>query len=226
MTHFNKVLTILFILLQTTIFAQMETKLIYVGDPMCSWCYGIAEELEKTITHFEGKLETELVLGGLRPYNTETMSDLKSFLTHHWEEVHAKSGQKFNYSILDDTKMTYDTEPPSRAVLAVRKMDASKEIAFFKMVQKAFYVDNINVHLDESYFPLVEKLGLDAEKFAALFNASELKEEIKLDFKRAGDLGVNSFPTIVLQKDNKLNIIARGFATCETMIANIERILD
>ena len=67
---------------------------------MCSWCYGISDELTIVHQHYD-HIPLELVKGGLRPYNTETMSDLKSFLQHHWEEVNKRSGQEFNYGVLD-----------------------------------------------------------------------------------------------------------------------------
>ena len=44
----------------------METlvrKLIYVGDPMCSWCWGFAPEIESLADDYP----IEVVVGGLRP---------------------------------------------------------------------------------------------------------------------------------------------------------------
>ncbi|MFQ5523922.1 MAG: DsbA family protein, partial [Acidimicrobiia bacterium] len=41
----------------------MITKLIYVGDPMCSWCWGFAPEIEDLADEYP----VEVVVGGLRP---------------------------------------------------------------------------------------------------------------------------------------------------------------
>lgn len=201
-----------------------KDKIIYVGDPMCSWCYGVSQEVVVLHDHYADTKDFELVMGGLRPYNKETMADLKSFLTHHWDDVHKASGQEFNYDILDSAGITYDTEPPCRATVVVRALDPSKELVFFKKVQKAFYLENKNLHLTASYLPIIKELGLDAEQFTKLFESDEMKEKVKLDFQRAQTLGVTSFPTIILEHNGQRTIVAKGFASSESMIANIERI--
>jgi len=201
-----------------------DTKLIYVGDPMCSWCYGFSDELTKVVDHYP-ELELEIVMGGLRPYNTQSMADLKEFLSHHWEDVHKASAQEFSYEILDRTDITYDTEPPCRASLVVRNMAPEKELAFFKGVQKAFYKDNKNLHLAQSYHVLLEAANLDIKDFEKAFNSDEMKSAIKNDFKRARSLGVNSFPTLLVEKEGRTYIVAQGFKKSEAIIQQIDEIL-
>lgn len=198
-----------------------KPTLVYVGDPMCSWCYGIAPELEKVIKHFGDDLNYEIVLGGLRPYNTQKMPELKEFLKEHWEHVHAASGQQFTYDILDDNTLTYDTEPPCRAVVAVRQIDDSKAFDFFKLTQEAFYYNNKNMHKAESYYDALDNLKIDKEKFTQLFQSSDLKTKVKNDFSRASQLGVSSFPTILLKVDDDYKRVANGYAQATDMIEKI-----
>ncbi len=202
------------------------SKLIYVGDPMCSWCYGISEELSKVQEEFNHQLPMELVMGGLRPYNKETMLDLKSFLTGHWEEVNHRSGQKFNFKILDSDQITYDTEPPCRANVIVRILAPEKSMEFFKGTQRAFYWDNKNMHLATSYDELLKTLGIDQNKFHSLFESDEMKNEVKKDFERSSQLGVRGFPTLLLQQDDKITLIANGYDTAENMIRKIKSHLN
>jgi putative protein-disulfide isomerase len=192
---------------------------------MCSWCYGIAPELEALKAHYKDELDYEIVMGGLRPYNTQTMSDLKDFLMEHWEEVEHRSGQKFNTDILSSTSITYDTEPPSRAVAIVRSMDASKAFDFFHACQKAFYYDNLNMHDVSSYEATIKAIGLDYESFKSNFESAEWKTKIKEDFERAGQLGVRSFPTILLEKDNQRYVISQGYSKKEDMVKRIHKVL-
>lgn len=203
---------------------QERPTLIYIGDPMCSWCYGIAPELDKVKTHFKDQINYEVVLGGLRPYNTQSMIELKSFLTDHWKHVHAASNQPFNYDILNSTDITYDTEPPCRAVVAVRQIDASKALSFFKETQSAFYRDNKNMHLVESYFDALEKVRIGKKEFTDLFISKQLKSDVKKDFLKASQLGVNSFPTIILKNGEEYTIVAKGYAKAEEMIKKIEKL--
>lgn len=194
-----------------------QDKLIYVGDPMCSWCYGFAPQLEKVVEAYESKMEIELVTGGLRPYFDKPMNEMKDFLSHHWEDVHKASQQPFQYGILDRTDLTYDTEPACRAVVVVRSMDAEKECEFFKMTQEAFYFHNKDLRLAESYDAILDALKLDKEVFANKFNSAEYKALVRKDFERAAELGVQGFPSLLLQSGDKVTIISNGYTSAENV---------
>ena len=193
---------------------------------MCSWCYGISDELAKVEKHYNGVADFEVILGGLRPHNQETMLDLKSFLTHHWEEVNARSGQAFKYDILNSSDITYDTEPPCRAVVTVRKMDSSVCFDFFRMIQREFYFENKNMHDVESYRSSVEKVGLDFTQFKNEFHSLEAKADTELDFRRSTRLGVRSFPTVLLEHEGRIDVVAAGYSDFSTMVRRIDEILD
>lgn len=219
---------ILFICLITAMNCKSQNenmgKLIYVGDPMCSWCYGIAPELSKTVKALDGHVEMELVMGGLRPYNKETMLDLKDFLTHHWEDVSKRSGQVFKYGILD-TEILYDTEPACRAVVVARDMNEAVALDFFKAIQSDFYADNANPTDGNTFKSIAEKLGLDGDAFLQKWNSDAYRNKVKDDFARANTLGANSFPTIMLEHKGKVQVIAKGYATAQAMTDRVMAIL-
>ncbi|MCK5101300.1 MAG: hypothetical protein KAR17_00740, partial [Cyclobacteriaceae bacterium] len=73
----------------------MKNKIIYFGDPLCSWCYGFGTEITQVVEHYITKFEFELVMGVLRPYDMEKIPDLADMLRHHWEDVHQRSGVPF-----------------------------------------------------------------------------------------------------------------------------------
>ena len=68
------------------IIAQDKTTIIYVGDPMCSWCYGFSPEITKVKEQFP-LLDFRIVLGGLRPNGKEEINGMADFLKKHWEHV-------------------------------------------------------------------------------------------------------------------------------------------
>jgi len=49
-------------------------KLIYIGDPMCSWCYGFGKELSEVMQSLP-ELRLEIVVGGLRACATDVLDD-------------------------------------------------------------------------------------------------------------------------------------------------------
>jgi putative protein-disulfide isomerase len=205
--------------------SQDNMKLIYVGDPMCSWCYGIAPEWDKIKNDYKDKLEIDYVMGGLRPYYNKPISELKDFLSDHWKHVNEASNQPFTYDILDRSDINYDTEPPSRAVVAVRAIDPHKVGEFFKASQRLFYVENGNMNLSKTYHKILSDLDLDIDKFDSLFDSDAMKDATRSEFDQAKLLGVRSFPTVLLQIGEEHYIVTQGYRTCEQMTQSIEKLI-
>ena len=222
----NYLLVVFVYLFQISLMGQENTELIYVGDPMCSWCYGISEELNKVVEQTKGEMEFQMVMGGLRPFNTQTMPELKDFLTEHWKHVSEASGQKFNYEILDNSDIVYDTEPPSRAVVIIRELLPEKEFEFFQKVQIAFYQDNVNTNEVKTYLDLIKDWNIDSEVFEKKFNSEEAKMKVKSDFSMASGMGVNSFPSLVLKHKDQYYLVLNGFAKSEDIMKEINNVLE
>lgn len=197
-----------------------NNALIYIGDAMCSWCHGIAPELTK-LKDNHPELEFRLVMGGLRPYNTEKAIDMADFLKSHWVEIEERTGQPFKHDILKDPDFIYDTEPASRAVVVARKMNPEIEFEFFKAVQEAFYRDNKNTNEVSTYLELAADFDLDVDAYEHFFNSSEIKEFTRADFQLSQQMGIKGFPSLVLKKGEQFSLIANGYQTAE----NIEAII-
>ncbi|MDX1686150.1 MAG: DsbA family protein, partial [Saprospiraceae bacterium] len=205
--------------------SQEKPTILYFGDPMCSWCYGISPELDAVKEHFRDKADFRIVLGGLRPYNTETMGDLKLFLTDHWKEVQRASGQPFRYEILDRSEMRYDTEPACRAVVTIREKYPDKAFEFFKGIQHAFYYENRDLSKIENYIDILKSLEIDVDYFQRSFDSEEMKERVKRDFKMSSSMGIHGFPTLVLKTGNEYHLIANGYTSSENMIERLNTLM-
>lgn len=197
--------------------------LIYIGDPMCSWCYGFAPE----ITELKEKLpqyEFKLIVGGLRPGGTETMAELGEFLSHHWQEVAERSGMPFNHGIIGDSSFVLDTEPGCRAVVAAREMDASIELPFFKAVQHAFFVENKDMRDPDTFTEIAKNFGLDTNEYRKKFESEETRYSTRADFQLAAEMGVRGFPSVVLRHNGQLYLVANGYRKTEDLSKTIENI--
>lgn len=210
----------------TNSLSAQKPQLMYFGDPMCSWCYGFSEEFSQAVNNLDNQIELKFVMGGLRPYNQETMTDLKSFLKEHWQEVSARTGQKFSYDILEEPDMLYDTEPACRATVAFREMYPGRTMDFFKAAQHAFYFKNKNPNIASTYTEIVESMGLDSKAYEISFLSDEMKLKVKEDFEFAAGLGAQSFPTVILKKGDDYYLVAQGYAKAEVLEKNVLKILN
>jgi putative protein-disulfide isomerase len=195
------------------------TELVYVGDPMCSWCWGMAPVIEQLEDRY--RLPLRVVIGGLRPGPAAAVMDepLKRFLGHHWREVHRMTGQPFDHGIFDWEGWRYDTEIPAVAVVTMRELRGEQTLAFFTRLQRAFYVENRDITNPDSYPDLVTAFDVDADRFMDVFQSDAMRKRAWEDFAEARELGVMGFPTVLLKEEERYAWVARGYAPLEQLDA-------
>jgi len=201
-------------------------QIIYVGDPMCSWCWGIAPALKELRNHYRKEdIDFNIVVGGLRPGGGEAWDDrMKAFLQHHWEEVNKRSGQPFGYALFDKDEFNYDTEPPCRAAVVARSLVGDKELEFFSAIKKKFYVDSENPGEVVFYKSICEEFDIDFDEFRKRFESDEYKQATHQEFVLNRNWGVTGYPCVILKKDEQLFAVAQGFSTFDEMKSRIENI--
>lgn len=191
----------------------VKPELIYIGDPMCSWCWGIAP----TIHHIASRddLQLRTVVGGLRPGpGAEVLDDsMRRFLAHHWEKVAEVSGQPFDQTVLDREGWTYDTELPAIAVTTMRHLAESETIGFFTHLQQSFYADGIDITDPARYPALIDGFAVDEISFMDELRSDDGRNRAWGDFAEARELGVAGFPTILLQVNGATQVLSRGYAS-------------
>ena len=203
---------------------KLKGKIIYFGDPMCSWCWGISDHVLRLKDEYAKKLDFELIMGGLRPGGGDPWnSQMKDFLRHHWEQVNAYSGQTFNYELLEWDEFNYDTEPACRAVRIIRDIAPDKEFDFYRETQYHFYVGNKDPKISDFYRPICSKLNIPFKAFRPMFLSSVYCETIKEDFLKTRNYGVRGFPTLILEFKGQQIPICNGFATYQEMSDRIEQ---
>lgn len=209
-----------------------EITVIYVGDPMCSWCWGIAPELTILQQYTQAKpIDYQIILGGLRQRASEEWDErFKRFLKHHWQSVKNQTGQPFNQAFFERTNFSYLTEPSCRAVITLRTLLATKPNSaknvqqFFTDLQKAFFVDNQDPTQLSTFTQLIKPFAIEEHSFISAFNSQAIKQATQTDFKLAQQLGVNGFPSVLLWYKKQPWLLASGYAKASEIIKAIEKI--
>ncbi len=205
----------------------MSTVLIYIADPMCSWCWGFSPVLEQIRHQYDDRVTFQLMLGGLRPGNTERFDESRrAYILQHWHAVHERTGQPFNFEFQMGQTFTYDTEPASRAVLVVRQIAYSKEWIFLKNVQEAFYVKNADVTRLEVLEEIAVALDVDGKQFRQTFQDPQTKRSVWEEFDRVRQLGVNGFPTLLARQGDSVSTVTHGYQAAQTLSRDIDQLLE
>lgn len=198
--------------------APLDLEFIYVGDPMCSWCWGFAPVLADIRTRYRIPIRT--VVGGLRPGpSAEPLNDeMRGFLAHHWEQVAERSGQPFDHAGLDrEEGWVYDTELPARAVVTMRDLAPDETLDFFTRLQRAYYAETVDITDRETYPALIEPFEVDAETFMERFDDEDSRRSAWGDFEEAGRLGISGFPALLLRTPDGYVVVTRGFLPFEAL---------
>ena len=213
--------------------AVAERLLVYVADPMCSWCYGFGPELAALCEHYPD-VPVHIVMGGLRAYNTKVMDRaMAQTLGHHWEEVQRKSGQPFTRTHLERDDFVYDTEPACRAVVTVRENNAALALPMLHAVQRAFYAQGLDVTRGEvltdvyaNVCAAADDSEFDATAFFAAFESDSVKATTRDDFVLAQEWGIRGFPTLLAVHGERPHLVAPGYMKASALIERTREIFE
>ncbi|MGA9523024.1 MAG: DsbA family protein [Myxococcaceae bacterium] len=202
-------------------------EILYIGDPMCSWCWGISPGLKELEAEAERKgIPFSILVGGLRPGGGDPWTPrFRDFLRHHWEEIGARSGQPFSLELLERESFNYDTEPAARAFVVMRAMlqearaPESRLYEMFAEIQRKFYVDNEDPTMPDFFKSICDAYELDYEAFLARFDTPNAKQATKEEFQKVRALGVSGFPTVLYRDGDELRLLASGYSTGPRMVA-------
>ena len=215
-------------------------QFIYVADPMCSWCWGFSPTFERLLELHPVPLT--IMAGGLRPGPAAQDLDatMIGHLEHHWKQVAEASGQPFNYDLFGWTGWRYDTELPCKSLVAMRALDSEDAsskttVAWLKLLQSAFYFENIDITDSAVYPELLKRLAAEVDKASEVVKDSDtfvkqlddegLKTATYQEFAEMRQMGVNGFPTLILDYDEKYYALATGFSALSTIEARLEHYL-
>lgn len=221
-----------------------EREIIYLADPMCSWCWGFQPVIHSLLERYgkndesaappgetgaaeEPALSFRLVMGGLRPGQAaEPLNDaLKRMLRHHWREVEKKTGQPFQYTMLDkkNSEFLYDTHPAACAVVTMRRMEPAREFEFFSLLQKSFYAGGLDITNPELLLELAGTMTtstgepVSVKKFMELYNEEVTNRLTFADYNLSLQLGIRGFPSVVLRRDMEFEILTSGYQPLEVL---------
>jgi putative protein-disulfide isomerase len=121
------------------------------------------------------------------------------------------TGQPFAFEGALPEGFVYDTEPPSRAVIAAGEINSGAVFAYFKSVQEAFYAHGRNVTQPDMLADLAVQHNIDRVLFLDRFNSDDIRKKTQTHFQIARQSGVRGFPTVVLQNGSTGTILTHGY---------------
>lgn len=199
--------------------AAPAVEFVYVGDVMCSWCWGFAPVLDRLRKQF--RIPIRVVNGGLRPGPHAQLLDpeMASYLTGAWSKVEEATGQPFDPTWLakrlEGPPWKFDSELPAIAVTVMRRHSPEDALNFFCDLQHAFYARGADLTEPAAYRPLLARYPVDADRLHSELLTPEAQRAAWEDFQEARTMGVFGFPSLFIRQNGQLAAVARGYQPFE-----------
>jgi putative protein-disulfide isomerase len=204
------------------------SRLYYVHDPMCSWCWGFRPVLDELVRALPAGLPFSRLLGGLAPDCDQPMpSVLRAHLVSTWRRIQEQiPGTRFNFDFWQSTTPRRSTWPACRAVIAARRLRGELEAPMIGAIQHAYYLEARNPSDNDTLIELAVHLGLDAREFAALLNAGTTQARLDDEMALARSMGADSFPSLRLVNRDAVWPIAVDYHRVGPMLDAVRSLLD
>ena len=201
----------------------IETTLVYVHDPMCSWCYGFGPVLAELLGRLPSGVGVRRLLGGLAPDSDAPMPpQMRAAIQQTWRRIEQTlPGTRFNHDFWTRCTPRRSTYRACRAVLLARDADPALDSAMTQAIQHAYYREARNPSDRETLVDLAAGLGLPIGPFAAALDAPETCARLATEIDRARVLGADSFPSLVLTRDEGHRPIPIDYRDHRPMLAAI-----
>ncbi|KGJ95710.1 DsbA family protein [Thalassotalea sp. ND16A] len=174
-----------------------NVKLIYVYDPMCSWCWGYRPTWQTLQNELKGIVDTEYRLGGLAPDSDAPMpEEMQLFLQQTWQKISNYLGSEFNFDFWKKCQPRRSTYPACRAALIARDHGLEQQMYF--AIQQAYYLQAQNPSETAALSSIANSLGIDKAKFKQDLHSIEFKNRLEQEIRTARALPINGFPSLVL----------------------------
>ncbi len=205
----------------------MVKRLIYVHDPMCSWCWGFSDTYQSLVEQLPEGIQVLRLLGGLAPDSDEVMAEATKIMVQQaWQRIEQViPGKRFNYDFWTKCQPRRATYPACRAVVAAREQGKEYDELMTFRIQQAYYRQARNPSDDETLFELSTELGLDAKRFSEQLKSANTQQQLIDEISIARSIGINSFPSLVLDLDGYLESVLVNYTDASAMLVQIDNSL-
>ena len=199
-------------------------KLIFVLDPMCSWCWGFRSTFEQLKQALPEGVEVKYVMGGLAPDSDEPMPQkTRDYVQSQWKKVSQETGAQFNWDFWQCCVPKRSTYPSCRAVIAAGLQNEFARADMIYAIQQAYYMNAKNPSELDTLIQCAEEIGLDKEQFIKDIQSEKVEDQLQEELDLRRRLGVTGFPALRLESNGLLNSIDIDFRDAGKILRQIKK---
>ena len=207
-------------------------EVIYHADPLCGWCFAIADELEAARTELGSEVDWTLRMGGL------VVGDRVRPVVHDADYLHKGLAQvaqvsdriattKYYDDIVGVGTWVSDSEPACRAVLTAIELDGTAAgFTASHFLSDRLYIDGQEPDDADSTEALALILGIDIVRFRQHRERTDTKQRLARHWADTRAMGLTTYPTIAVRIGSSVRELVTGYAPCATIVESIRRTVE
>jgi putative protein-disulfide isomerase len=207
---------------------QAKDSILYVFDPMCGWCYGFSNIIKQASQEYQDDFEFTILSGGMVVGEREgPIGDFADYILSAYKRVEELSGATFGEPYLNQlkTKSIHTSSViPSIALEVFKSYQPQLAISFASDLQKAYYLEGLDLRQDSVYIGLIQKYNLPEKEFLEKLHSEEFKEKAFAGFQESAQLGVQGYPAVIGIKDGKYYMLSNGFTDYKNLTSLFEKL--
>ncbi len=202
--------------------SDLIPRLVFVTDPMCSWCWGMADDVERVRQEFAGSVACDLMVGGINVESQNVVSEraLGRF-EQLWRNVTAVTGQTFSMQLPASGKFVYNSLPACRAVVAARRLTAAPPFEYLYLLQKALFVDARDTSDVVVLQDIAGSMGVDENDFLATYHDAACASQLNAEIGSARKFGTRALPAVLIDAGDGLGLLAGGYVQADMLIEQV-----
>jgi len=195
-------------------------RVVLVTDPLCSWCWGMADEFLLARERLAEQVDFDLMLGGINVHGTQPIGDYgRRFLMKLWREVADTTGQTFGFKLPEE--YVHNSVAPCLVLEAVREATDSAPFDLLHDLQRRFFVTGEDITDLQLLSEQAAEHGV--ENLKARMHDEALRERLRFQFDNAGAFGTNAMPSLLIEEQGTMRLLAGGYVDAgmmETLIGD------
>lgn len=205
-----------------------ELALIYVWDAYCGWCYGFSKSLQ-AFHENHPELPLTVLPGGLFVGHKKLPIASFAHIPEANKRISELTGAEFGTSyqtLLEEGTFVMDSEAAAKGFSALQFFAPERAYYLASSMQHAFYYEGKSLSDPATYREIAIANNLDSEAVLARFEDIVSTEDAHADFAKVQQLGIQSYPTLLLQKGDEFIGLGGGVMIAEKLEARLESVIS
>ncbi len=209
---------------------MQKSTLFYIYDGLCGWCFGFSPVIKKIAADFSNKLNLEVLSGGMvTGPRIGPIKEMASYIRQAAPRVTEITGETFGDAYLNDVlssdSIISNSLPPAIALAILKEKAPDKQVHFAHSIQNLMFREGKDLNQPETYLDLAWEAEISESDFKKRFKDKKYQTGAEKEFELVQNWGITGFPAVVLEKENKLYLLAQGYQPYETLAQTITDIL-